>query len=86
MKPCKNFQNARKKTACFRCGNSGMSRLRDNSKLVKVRWTHFAVKTTWQTLGIPTVQPVTVQYQVAEGSPLPVVGQFQSTASIDGKS
>ena len=25
-------------------------------------------------------------YQVAEGSPLPVVGQFQSTASIDGKS
>ena len=35
---------------------------------------------------IPVLQPVSVQYQVAEGSPLPVVGQFQSTASIDGKS
>ena len=32
------------------------------------------------------IKPVTIQYQVAEGSPLPVVGQFQSTASIDGKS
>ena len=33
----------------------------------------FCCKATWQ-------------YQVAEGSPLPVVGQFQSTASIDEKS
>ena len=46
----------------------------------------FCCEATWQTLGKPTLQPVTVQYQVAEGSPLPVVGQFQSTASIDGKS
>ena len=42
--------------------------------------THFAVKRRGN------LQPVTVRYQVAEGSPLPVVGQFQSTASIDGKS
>ena len=46
----------------------------------------FCCEATWQTLGKPTLQPVTIQYQVAEGSPLPVVGQFQSTASIDGKS
>ena len=46
----------------------------------------FCCEATWQTLGKPTLQPVSVQYQVAEGSPLPVVGQFQSTASIDGKS
>ena len=46
----------------------------------------FCCEATWQTLGKPILQPVTVQYQVAEGSPLPVVGQFQSTASIDGKS
>ena len=46
----------------------------------------FCCEATWQTLGKPTLQPVTVRYQVAEGSPLPVVGQFQSTASIDGKS
>ena len=45
----------------------------------------FCCEATWQTLGKPTLQPVSVQYQVAEGSPLPVVGQFQSTASIDGK-
>ena len=46
----------------------------------------FCCEATWQTLGKPILQPVLVQYQVAEGSPLPVVGQFQSTASIDGKS
>ena len=46
----------------------------------------FCCEATWQTLGKPTLQPVSVQYQVAEGSPLPVVEQFQSTASIDGKS
>ena len=46
----------------------------------------FCCEATWQTLGKPTLQPVSVQYQVAEGSPLPVMGQFQSTASIDGKS
>ena len=46
----------------------------------------FCCEATWQMLGKPPLQPVTVQYQVAEGSPLPVVGQFQSTASIDGKS
>ena len=93
-----------------------MSRLRDNSKLVKqlvhkVRCSvspiyqtirlndhrikfeidsgasdTFCCEATWQTLGKPTLQPVTIQYQVAEGSPLPVVGQFQSTASIDGNS
>ena len=46
----------------------------------------FCCEATWQTLGKPILQPVSVQYQVAEGGPLPVVGQFQSTASIDGKS
>ena len=137
----KTSKTQEKKTACFRCGNSGhfskacphikaicsfckktghlqsvcMSRLRDN-KLVKqlvhkvqcsvspiyqtIRLNDHRIKfeidsgasdtfcceATWQTLGKPTLQPVTVRYQVAEGSPLPVVGQFQSTASIDGKS
>ena len=137
----KTSKTQEKKTACFRCGNSGhfskacphikaicsfckktghlqsvcMSRLRDN-KLVKqlvhkvqcsvspiyqtIRLNDrrikfeidsgasdtFCCEATWQTLGKPTLQPVTIQYQVAEGSPLPVVGQFQSTASIDGKS
>ena len=51
-------------------------------KLIAEPVTHFAVKQR----GKPILQPVSVQYQVAEGSPLPVVGQFQSTASIDGKS
>ena len=138
----KTSKTQEKKTACFRCGNSGhfskacphikaicsfckktghlqsvcMSRLRNN-KLVKQQLVHkfqcsvspiyqtirlndhrikfeidsgasdtFCCEATWQTLGKPTLQPVSVQYQVAEGSPLPVVGQFQSTASIDGKS
>ena len=141
----KTSKTQEKKTACFRCGNSGhfskacphikaicsfckktghlqsvcMSRLRDNSKLVnqQMKMVHkvqcsvspiyqtirlndhrikfeidsgasdtFCCEAAWQTLGKPTLQPVSVQYQVAEGSPLPVVGQFQSTASIDGKS
>ena len=138
----KTSKTQEKKTACFRCGNSGhfskacphikaicsfckktghlqsvcMSRLRDN-KLVKQQLVHkvqcsvspiyqtirlndhrikfeidsgasdtFCCEATWQTLGKPILQPVSVQYQVAEGSPLPVVGQFQSTASIDEKS
>ena len=137
----KTSKTQEKKTACFRCGNSGhfskacphikaicsfckktghlqsvcMSRLRDN-KLVKqlvhkvqcsvspiyqtIRLNDHRIKfeidsgasdtfcceATWQTLGKPILQPVSVQYRVAEGSPLPVVGQFQSTASIDGKS
>ena len=138
----KTSKTQEKKTACFRCGNSGhfskacphikaicsfckktghlqsvcMSRLRNN-KLVKQQLVHkvqcsvspiyqtiklndhrikfeidsgasdtFCCEATWQTLGKPTLQPVTIRYQVAEGSPLPVVGQFQSTASIDGKS
>ena len=137
----KTSKTQEKKTACFRCGNSGhfskacphikaicsfckktghlqsvcMSRLRDN-KLVKqlvhkvqcsvspiyqtIRLNDHRIKfeidsgasdtfcceATWQTLGKPILQPVSVQYQVAEGSPLPVVGQFQSTASINGKS
>ena len=138
----KTSKTQEKKTACFRCGNSGhfskacphikaicsfckktghlqsvcMSRLRDN-KLVKQQLVHkvqcsvspiyqtirlndhrikfeidsrasdtFCCEATWQTLGKPILQPVSVRYQVAEGSPLPVVGQFQSTASIDGKS
>ena len=137
----KTSKTQEKKTACFRCGNSGhfskacphikaicsfckktghlqsvcMSRLRDN-KLVKqlvhkvqcsvspiyqtIRLNDHRIKfeidsgasdifcceATWQTLGKPILQPVSVQYQVAQGSPLPVVGQFQSTASIDGKS
>ena len=46
----------------------------------------FCCEATWQTLGKSTLRPVTVQYQVAEGSPLPVVRQFQLTASIEGKS
>ena len=136
----KTSKTQEKKTACFRCGNSGhfskvcphikaicsfckktghlqsvcMSRLRDNKfvKLVhKVQCSvspiyqtirlndrrikfeidsgasdTFCCEATWQTLGKPILQPVSVQYQVAEGSPLPVVGQFQSTASIDRKS
>ena len=113
------------KAICSFCKKTGhlqsvcMSRLRDNSKLVKqqMKLVHkvqcsvspiyqtirlndrrikfeidsgandtFCCEATWQTLGKPTLQPVTIRYQVAEGSPLPVVGQFQSTASIDGKS
>ena len=113
------------KAICSFCKKTGhlqsvcMSRLRDNSKLVKqqMKLVHkvqcsvspiyqtirlndhrikfeidsgasdtFCCEATWQTLGKPTLKPVTIQYQVAEGSPLPVVGQFQSTASIDGKS
>ena len=136
----KTSKTQEKKTACFRCGNSGhfskacphikaicsfckktghlqsvcMSRLRDN-KLVKlvhkvqcsvspiyqtIRLNDHRIKfeidsgasdtfcceATWQTLGKPILQPVSVQYQVTEGSLLPIVRQFQSTASIDKKS
>ena len=64
-----------------------MSRLRDNSKTVKFKIDSgasdtFCGEATWQTLGKPTLQPVTVQYQVVEGSPLSVMGQFQSTAKL----
>ena len=51
-------------------------------KLIAEPVTHFAVKRR----GKRWVNPFYNLYQVAEGSPLPVVGQFQSTASIDGKS
>ena len=116
-KTFKTSKTQEKKTACFRCGNSGhfskacphikaicsfcrktghlqsvcMSRLRDNDRRIKFEIDSgasdtFCCEATWQTLGKSTLQSVTVQYQVAEGSPLPVVGQFQSTASIDGKS
>ena len=106
----KTSKTQEKKTACFRCGNSGhFSKACPKSnvlfhpsiKLLGLMTaelslkliaepvepvTHFCCEATWQTLGKPILQPVTVQYQVAEGSPLPVVGQFRSTASIDGKS
>ena len=123
----KTSKTQEKKTACFRCENSGhfsracphikaicsfckktghlqsvcMSKsnvlfhpsikLRLNDHRIKFEIDSgasdtFCCEATWQTLGKPTLQPVSVQYQVAEGSPLPVVGQFQSTASIDGKS
>ena len=54
-------------------------------KLIAEQMTHFCCEATWQTLGKHTLQTVTVQHQVAEGSPLPVAGQFQSTASIEEK-
>ena len=115
----KTSKTQEKKTACFRCGNSGhfskacphikaiCSFCKKTGHLQSVYWCtksnvlfHPSIKfeidsgasdticceATWQTLGKPTLQAVTVRYQVAEGSPLPVVGQFQSTASIDGKS
>ena len=109
----KTSKTQEKKTACFRCGNSGhfskacphikaicsfckktghlQSVCRLNDHRIKFEIDSgasdtFCCEATWQTLGKPILQPVSVQYQVAEGSPLPVVGQFQSTASIDGKS
>ena len=114
----KTSKTQEKKTACFRCGNSGhfskacphikaicsfckkkiqcsvspiYQTIRLNDRRIKFEIDSgasdtFCCEATWQTLGKPTLQPVSVQYQVAEGSPLPVVGQFQSTASIDGKS
>ena len=110
----KTSKTQEKKSACFRCGNSGhfskacphikaicskvqcsvspiYQTIRLNDHRIKFEIDSgasdtFCCKATWQTLGKPTLQPVTIRYQVAEGSPLPVVGQFQSTASIDGKS
>ena len=122
----KTSKTQEKKTACFRCGNSGhfskacphikaicsfckktghlqsvykvqcsvspiYQTIRLNDHRIKFEIDSgasdtFCCEATWQTLGKPILQPVSVQYQVAEGSPLPVVGQFQSTASIDGKS
>ena len=120
----KTSKTQEKKTACFRCGNSGhfskacphikaicsfckktghlrtkvqcsvspiYQTIRLNDHRIKFEIDSgasdtFCCEATWQTLGKPTLQPVTIRYQVAEGSPLPVVGQFQSTASIDGKS
>ena len=43
---------------------------------------HFALKG----LGKHTLQPVTVPYQVAEGSSLLIMGQFQFNARIEGNS
>ena len=117
----KTSKTQEKKTACFRCGNSGhfskacphikaicsfckktghkvqcsvspiYQTIRLNDRRIKFEIDSgasdtFCCEATWQTLGKPILQPVSVQYQVAEGSPLPVVGQFQSTASIDEKS
>ena len=120
----KTSKTQEKKTACFRCGNSGhfskacphikaicsfckktghlqsevqcsvspiYQTIRLNDHRIKFEIDSgasdtFCCEATWQTLGKPTLQPVTIRYRVAEGSPLPVVGQFQSTASIDGNS
>ena len=94
----KTSKTQEKKTACFRCGNSGhfskacyLQLLQENKvqlslKLIAEPVTHFAVKRRGKRWVNPLYNLLSVQYQVAEGSPLPVVGQFQSTASIDGKS
>ena len=101
-RPCRKFYHAKsnfklkKKTACFRhkvrCSVSPIyQNIRLNDRRIKFEIDSeasdtFCCEATWHTLGKPTLQPVTVQYQIAKGSPLPVVGHFQSTASIDGKS
>ena len=101
----KTSKTQEKKTACFRCGNSGhfskacphikaicsfCKKVRLNNRRIKFEIDSgasdtFCCEAKWQTLNKLTLQPATVQYQVSEGSPLPVVGQFQSTASIEGK-
>ena len=101
----KTSKTQEKKTACFRCGNSGhfskacphikaicsfCKKVRLNNRRIKFEIDSgasdtFCYEAKWQTLNKLTLQPATVQYQVSEGSPLPVVGQFQSTASIEGK-